>query len=382
VGVCDPTTGVCSNPNAVDGTACNDGNPCTQSDTCQSGQCAGSNPVVCAALDGCHLPGTCDPSTGACSNPTAADGTTCSDGNACTQIDSCQSGICTGSNPVVCAAPDPCHTAGACDPSTGACSNLALPDGTACNDGNACTQTDTCQSGNCTGSNPVTCPYLPQCGKLETCAPATGACTVPAGCSFREAGDPCSFDLLCASGHCQSDSTCATGPTSLCPYTICDHLVDCYDDPGTCDPNTSICVNTVPSADGTPCSSSPNAATAVCQGGVCEAVTCLGPNVVQVVNGVPVCAPCPTGTGFRNNACVPMSISIDQSGSDSTDGGAQVDLASACDGQPSCTVDLTSTGNTFVYVRFHCYATDPVAGKYSNYIRPASGPWIVQITCN
>jgi len=34
---------VCSNPNAANGTACNDGNACTQTDTCQGGACVGGN---------------------------------------------------------------------------------------------------------------------------------------------------------------------------------------------------------------------------------------------------------------------------------------------------------------------------------------------------
>src|SRR5207245_2360099 len=151
-GVCNTGTGVCSNPNAADGTACSDGNACTQTDTCQSGTCTGSNPVVCTALDQCHVAGVCGTGTGVCSNPNAADGTACSDGNACTQTDTCQSGTCTGSNPVVCTALDQSPVAGVSLTRPGALPNPNAADGTACSDGNACTQTDTCQSGTCTGS--------------------------------------------------------------------------------------------------------------------------------------------------------------------------------------------------------------------------------------
>ncbi|RYZ44383.1 MAG: LamG domain-containing protein, partial [Myxococcaceae bacterium] len=42
----------------------------------------------------------CNPATGQCSNPAAPNGTACSDGNACTQPDSCQEGVCTG-GPIV-----------------------------------------------------------------------------------------------------------------------------------------------------------------------------------------------------------------------------------------------------------------------------------------
>lgn len=56
----------CSNP-ANDGRACDDGNPCTDSDLCQGGACAGA-----------VLP----------------DGSSCDDGNPCTGPDECQSGAC------------------------------------------------------------------------------------------------------------------------------------------------------------------------------------------------------------------------------------------------------------------------------------------------
>ena len=117
-----PSTGVCTNPTLANGTACNDGNACTQIDTCQAGTCTGSSPVTCTALDQCHVAGTCSPSTGACSNPNAANGTTCNDGNACTTTDTCQAGTCTGTA-VTCAALDQCHVAGTCNPSNGTCSN-------------------------------------------------------------------------------------------------------------------------------------------------------------------------------------------------------------------------------------------------------------------
>src|SRR5262249_53902646 len=148
-GTCNPATGLCSNPVKPDGAACNDGNACTQTDTCQGGVCSGGNAIVCTAQDQCHDAGVCNPATGACSNPAKSDGTTCDDGNGCSQTDTCQSGACVGGNFVVCSAADQCHDAGTCNPATGACSNPAKANGTACLDGNACTQTDTCQGGVC-----------------------------------------------------------------------------------------------------------------------------------------------------------------------------------------------------------------------------------------
>ena len=81
------------------GTTCDDENACTQTDTCQAGVCVGGNPVVCTPLDQCHVAGTCDPETGTCSNPEKADGTTCDDDDACTQTDTCQAGECVRRQP-------------------------------------------------------------------------------------------------------------------------------------------------------------------------------------------------------------------------------------------------------------------------------------------
>jgi hypothetical protein len=110
-------------------------NKCDQLYSCQAGACVGSSPVTCVASDACHVAGTCDPASGACSNPDAPNGTSCNDGNACTQSDTCQSGDCTGSDPITCAAEDTCHVAGTCNPATGACSNPAAANGTTCSDG-------------------------------------------------------------------------------------------------------------------------------------------------------------------------------------------------------------------------------------------------------
>jgi hypothetical protein len=116
----NPTPGPCV---CVD---CDDDNPCTDDSF--------------DPLDGClHTPNT-DP---------------CDDGDACTLVDACQNGSCAGSNPVICAALDQCHDAGVCDPVSGACSNPAKPDGTGCDDGNSCTTADACSGGLCTGGPPA-----------------------------------------------------------------------------------------------------------------------------------------------------------------------------------------------------------------------------------
>src|SRR5262245_18825713 len=73
-----------------------------------------------------------------------ADGIPCDDGNLCTGQGTCLGGVCQGGAPIACPPTDQCHTAGTCDPSTGRCSNPAQPNGMTCNDSNACTRADTC----------------------------------------------------------------------------------------------------------------------------------------------------------------------------------------------------------------------------------------------
>ena len=122
------------------------GDPCLSTADCSSGTCVDG---VCCMTASCGACQACN-TAGARGTCAATTGGTCDDGNACTQTDTCQAGTCTGANPVTCTASDQCHVAGTCNPTTGACSNPAATNGTACNDGNACTQTDTCQAGTCT----------------------------------------------------------------------------------------------------------------------------------------------------------------------------------------------------------------------------------------
>jgi hypothetical protein len=266
-GVCDPTTGVCSNPPAADGVVCDDGDACTQADTCQAGACVGGDPVVCAALDQCHTVGACDPATGACSEPAVADGSACDDGDACTQADTCQAGACVGADRVVCAALDQCHAAGVCDPATGACSDPLAVDGTECDDGDACTRLDRCVAGVCIGTDAVVCAALDQCHAAGVCDPATGACSDPAVADGTacDDGDGCTQIDTCEEGLCLGSSA-----------VVCAALDECHE-AGVCDPATGSCSDPI-AADGTSCDDGDGCTqTDTCQAGVCvggDAVVC------------------------------------------------------------------------------------------------------------
>ncbi len=91
-----PATGTCTHQPKPDGTACNDGNLCTQTDACQTGICVGSNQKSCPEGNQCQENGQCDPGTGNCLFPGRADGTACDDGDSTTSSDGCHAGVCIG----------------------------------------------------------------------------------------------------------------------------------------------------------------------------------------------------------------------------------------------------------------------------------------------
>ncbi len=192
---CNGVSGMCVNT-PLNGTACNDGNACTQTDTCQLGTCTGGNPVSCTASDQCHVAGVCDPGSGSCSNPAASDGTSCTDGNACTQGDSCQSGTCMAGTPVQCPA-GPCQVAGTCDPGSGNCSAATnATDGTPCAGAASGTM---CESGacQCPPSDPTTCPSAGGNACVDTTSDPNncGSCGMVCGMPAAGGSPSCSASM-------------------------------------------------------------------------------------------------------------------------------------------------------------------------------------------
>jgi hypothetical protein len=76
--------------------------------------------VTCTASDQCHDAGVCDPTTGDCSNPAKADGSSCTDGNACTTGDACGAGSCQPGTGTVNVDDGNVCTTDSCDPTSGA----------------------------------------------------------------------------------------------------------------------------------------------------------------------------------------------------------------------------------------------------------------------
>lgn len=116
---------------ALAGNSCTDGDACTWGEKCSAaGVCQGGTAVSCTS-DQCNFR-ACNGTSACTVSPLT--GNSCADGNACTQTDKCQAGACVGSNPVSCTPSDQCHVAGSCDPSTGVCSNPAKAPGSTCGD--------------------------------------------------------------------------------------------------------------------------------------------------------------------------------------------------------------------------------------------------------
>ncbi len=212
-GTCNPQNGQCENVQALaDETACDlDTDLCTQ-DYCLTGVCTAGDSVVCEAMDQCHDVGVCDPATGICSDPALADETACDlDTDLCTQ-DYCMTGVCTAGDAVVCEAMDQCHDVGTCDPTTGICSDPELADETACDlDESLCTP-DYCMTGVCTAGDAVVCEALDQCHDVGVCDPATGICSDPIMPEDYECNDenPYTYNDRCQDGVCIPD-ICGNG---------------------------------------------------------------------------------------------------------------------------------------------------------------------------
>lgn len=213
----------------------------------------------------CDDPGPCQTVRCDLSAPTwcvttpRADGTSCDDGNLCTQIDTCHAGVCVGSSSVTCPEPEnTCMTRGECIPTTGFCSApTARPEGMSCNSG-ACAsgRCSVCRAGVCTPDTRLQCDGGPcVCGALSqpicttgnACAAGLGfafghpaptcVCIPGVSCGCGGAGEPCcgpgsgvspcTFNLSCVGGMCtcggEGQACCGprTGEGTVCAAGTC-----------------------------------------------------------------------------------------------------------------------------------------------------------------
>jgi len=198
-GACDPASGVCGAVPRAPGTPCEDGDACTTGDACELGRCAGA-PVDCSSLDGPCVQGACDASTGECSEEPLADGLPCDDGNPCSGHDACAAGSCEGQADV-------------CTPCTGKTA------GDSCDDGDACTSGDTCAPLGvlvvCSGEMKSCAEHDAAC-VLGVCAPADGACSAVS----RRDGTPCDDADSCTEPDACSSGACGGAPIDMCGVEV------------------------------------------------------------------------------------------------------------------------------------------------------------------
>ena len=216
------SSGSCTHAPAASGTGCDDHDACTTADTCQNGVCIGST-VVCPAPDACHVAGACDPATGACSSPAKPEGSACGS-SACSPNDHCQGGVCVPGPTTTCSASDACHLAGTCNPATGACSNPPAPAGTPCGDSNACTGIGQCDGlGACVVSIPPVVDDGNPC-TIDVCDPVFGVIhtPVPSGTTCGN-GDRCDGDETCdGAGTCTVGTPPVVDDGNPCTDDTCD----------------------------------------------------------------------------------------------------------------------------------------------------------------
>jgi hypothetical protein len=330
---------------------CVDSNLCT-TDSCQvtTGLCV-HVPLACTALDSCHAVGVCEPGTGLCSQPLLVNGTPCSDGNPCTQSDACQAGVCVSGLTMPCASVDPCQTA-ACDPGSGQCLPspvVCMPTNScfsaACVAGTGCQQTalpcvavDQCHTAACNpGSGaceqtPVTCAPSDAC-HTATCNPASGACQqVPVACPAMDA---------CSTASCNPvTGACDQTPTLCAPSDMC-HTASCNPVNGQCQQTEVACP---------PVDSCHTAACDPSVGCVQTAITCMAsdrcftaecnPDTGACQQTPVVCVPtdnCHTASCDPVNGCV--QTPVDCGGAD---GGANAEE------QPACVCRCTGQQQTWV----------------------------------
>ena len=98
------------------GDACDDGDACTPgAGICvqvAAGLRCDAEPKACSEASEACAVGTCDPVDGACVGISLHNGASCDDGNPCTELDSCATGVCVGKEREMCGAtsPDFCET--------------------------------------------------------------------------------------------------------------------------------------------------------------------------------------------------------------------------------------------------------------------------------
>ncbi len=254
-------------------TECGDGNPCT-TDTCDkiAGCIYTANTLGCNDGNACTIGDTCagkvcKSGTNTCSCQQDSDCATSEDGNLCNGTLFCDKSGVSNQCKVNPATIVTCNTLGdgpcsqtTCDPQSGTCAALNVPDGKSCDaDGSVCTSNDACVAGACVAG------AVKNCNDNNLCT--DDACDSTLGCVNTANVSPCDNDgNACTQNDTCSGKICLVGPTK-----VCDDGLDCTTD--SCNHATGVCVfdpapTTVACDDGNACTVADKCtATGQCAGG-------------------------------------------------------------------------------------------------------------------
>ncbi len=180
VNACNAKSGKCGLQPVTKGKACDDDNPCTAQDSCDSGACVGPVKADCADNDACTID-LCDKKLGCVHKQQ-----NCADGNSCTV--------------------DKCH------PKTGQCDfATVLGDGTACNaDNDGCTVNDTCSKGVCKVGSTIKCTIVTKHCEKAVCK-SEGQTAYKCLVVGDVDGAPCDDGASCTIGSLCKDGSCQPG---------------------------------------------------------------------------------------------------------------------------------------------------------------------------
>lgn len=223
--VCDQGAGCVSGPPV----ACDDGRSCTVDACSEAQQQCAHTPVNAACSDGLSCNGveicsTAGPEPTGCVQGAAIPCS--SDGIACT-VDTCDdaTGACTH-------APDnqACPAGQFCIASQGGCVQAqACASGAECQDGDLCNGVEVCGAGGfCQPGQPVSCNDNIFC-TVDSCAPATGACSHAANNSICSDGFTCNGAEIC-----DPQLDCVPAPGVSCDDGIDCTTDRCQEPSGTC----------------------------------------------------------------------------------------------------------------------------------------------------
>ncbi len=220
--LCQPKTGKCALTATAEGKPCDDGNACTPNEACAGGACKASQNV--------------------CQCQSNADCAKAEDGNLCNGTLYCNNKVfpykCEVNQTTVVVCPnvdDTSCTKATCQPKTGTCAPVALPDTATCDaDGNPCTPIDHCKQGACQAD-------------ANVCQ-----CQTTADCAAKEDADLCNGKLYCD----KTKNVCKVNPATV---VLCGASFDTPCIENRCDKATAKCSlvaindNGACDADGNPC---------------------------------------------------------------------------------------------------------------------------------